>query len=210
MKSILIYKIISKVYDLLDVFYFRKSDTSPRTSVNQYLGRKKLEILDICTGTAANAISIVKTDPAAKVIGIDISRDMLKIAEKKVQKYELPHIKLYEMDATNTKFQNETFDIVLISLVLHEISDELAKKMITEAKRVLKKNGKIIVVEWEKPKSVFQKMMFFPIMVMEPKGFKRFLNLNMKDYFNRYGLNMIDIRHCDYTKVIVLQLFNKC
>lgn len=113
------------------------------------------------------------------------------------------------MDATNTKFQDGIFDIVLISLVLHEISDELAKKMINEAKRVLKKSGKIIVVEWEKPKSVFQKMMFFPIMAMEPKGFKCFLNLNMKDYFEQYGLDIVDIRHCDYTKVIVSRPFEK-
>lgn len=83
MKSILIYKIISKVYDLLDIFYFRHSNMSPRTAVNRYLGYKKLEILDICTGTAANAISIVKMNPNAKVTGIDISRDMLKIAKKK-------------------------------------------------------------------------------------------------------------------------------
>ena len=71
----------------MDVFYLRKSDTSPRMAVNQSLGQKKSEILDICTGTAANAISIAKMNPEARITGIDISKDMLKVAEKKFKNW---------------------------------------------------------------------------------------------------------------------------
>ncbi len=206
MQSALIYKMISRVYDLLDVLYFRKAVTSPRTAVNQFLCDQRLEILDVCTGTAVNAIGIAEKNSKANITGIDISKDMLKIAEKKVRKTGLPNIRLCEMDATDTSFENEAFDIVLISLVLHEISRNLAEKMIKEAKRVLKKNGRIIVVEWEKPRGTFQRIMFYPIQKMEPKGFEKFLNLDMNGFFKTCGLQIVHTRHCNYTKVIELDI----
>jgi len=205
MNSALTYKIIAKVYDLLDVFYFFRKSSSPREAVYDLLSDKDLLILDICTGTASNAIGIADKNRNAKVVGIDLSKEMLKMAKTKVSKKNLDNVKLYAMDATKTKFKDETFDIVLISLVLHEISCKLAEQMLLEARRVLKRDGKIIVVEWEEPKNLIKKLMFFPIRKMEPKGFVEFLKLDLKEYFEHNGLFIEEIKHCDYSKVIKLR-----
>lgn len=81
----LFYKIIAKFYDLLDVIYFRDYENSPRKAVlDRISGDEK--ILDLCTGTATNAIDIAKTKTKTQIVGVDLSGDMLKVAKIKLRK----------------------------------------------------------------------------------------------------------------------------
>lgn len=200
------YKGLSKMYDLLDVLYFKNEERSPRKAVYNFIESNDISILDICTGTATNAIYIATHKKETQVVGIDISKEMLSIAGMKARKYGVQNLKLHEMNATKTSFKDKTFDVVLISLVLHEISGELAEKILLEAKRVLKSGGKILVVEWEEPKSFMKKLQFYPIKKCEPKGFNKFLNLDLEEYFIKFGLETKDFHHCDFSKVYHLKL----
>ena len=92
--------------------------------------------MDLCTGTATNALKIAKANAQSKVIGIDLSKDMLEIAREKAHKADISNIKLYCMDATKLKFKDKCFDKILLSLVLHEIDDDLAEGIIIEAKSI--------------------------------------------------------------------------
>lgn len=51
-----------------------------------------------------------------------------------------------QMDAIELRFKSNYFDKILLSLILHELDEELATKVIMEAKRVLKDNGEIIIL----------------------------------------------------------------
>ncbi len=135
MNSVLFYKFMSGFYDLLDVIYFRKYETSPRKVVNKSINPGD-KILDLCTGTGTNAVNIAKRDKSVVVRGVDISKDMLIIAKSKAKKENLSNTKFFLMDATNMKFKDKCFDKILLSLVLHETDEELAGRMITEAIRV--------------------------------------------------------------------------
>ena len=48
---------MSGFYDLLDVIYFRKYETSPRKIVNESI-KAEDKILDLCTGTGTNAVNL--------------------------------------------------------------------------------------------------------------------------------------------------------
>ncbi len=202
MESLLFYKVMSKTYDILDIIYFKNKDSNPRKALCQYINQQDIKILDICTGTATNVITVANHKRDAKIVGIDISKEMLSIASKKVKKTGLENIKLYQMDATNTEFKNNTFDVVLISLVLHEVPEELAEKILLEAKRVLKPEGRLLVMEWEEPQSLWKRILFYIIRKLEPKGFEQFLQMDIRLYFEKLGLQIMDMKHCDYTKVI--------
>ncbi len=198
------YKIISKGYDLLDVIYFRNFKKSPRKAVLDRIYENE-KVLDLCTGTATNAITIAKEKTNAKIIGIDLSKDMLKVAQNKIRKNGLKNIRLYQMDATHLKFKSNCFDKILISLVLHELDEELAVKIITEANRVLKDGGEIIITEWEPSKQLSKRILFAPIHYSEPKTYRKFIKMDLYSYFGRYGLSIQEDIHCDYTRVIVLK-----
>lgn len=205
MDSLLLYKGLSKIYDLLDIIYFKNNYRNPRKALSNIINKQDAKILDICTGTAANAITIAKRYRNSKIIGIDSSKEMLHIANKKIKINDLNNIKLYKMDATDTTFKDNTFDVILISLVLHEIPQDLARKILLEAKRVLKPEGKILVMEWEEPQKLFEKVLFYPIRKLEPKGFDQFLIMDMKSYFEQFDLEITDMKHCDYTKVLQIR-----
>lgn len=204
MNSVLFYKAMSGFYDLLDVIYFRKYDTSPRKVVNEAI-KDYDKILDLCTGTGTNAVNIAKRNGSVKIVGVDLSKDMLIIAKSKVKKEKLLNIKLCQMDATNMKFKDECFDKIIISLVLHETDESLAASMIKEAIRVLKPDGEIIITEWERSKKLPQKIIFFPIEVLEPKSYKSFVVKNLYSYFEELGLTVVEEVHCDYSKVLKLK-----
>lgn len=199
-----VYKVLARIYDLLDVIYFADHNKSPRKVVNNAIDKKD-KVLDICTGTGTNAIRIAKNKPNAKVAGIDISKDMLRIAKNKVEKEEIDNIKFYCMDASRLKFKDEMFDKISIALVLHEMEDDMAKKLIQEAKRVLKQNGQIIVTEWEPERKAYKKLLFLPIHLLEPKTYRKFIQKDMKQYFEKFDLRIVEIVPCDYSKVIILE-----
>ena len=150
-------------------------------------------------------LPIAKRNASVKIAGVDLSKDMLIIAKSKVKKEKLLNIKLYQMDATNLKFRNECFDKILLSLVLHETDESLAASMINEATRVLKPDGEIIITEWERSKKLLQKVIFFPIEVLEPKPYKSFVVKNLYSYFEEFGLTVVEEIHCDYSKVLKLK-----
>ena len=85
MKTNLFYKLIANVYDLLDVIYFRNYRRSPRKAVIDSISAKD-RILDLCTGTASNAINISKAKPSTSIVGVDLSENMLKVARVKLKK----------------------------------------------------------------------------------------------------------------------------
>lgn len=201
MNSQLIYKVISGFYDLLDVIYFRKDESSPRKVVYELIGPND-KVLDLCTGTATNAINIAKRNAGVKVVGVDLSKDMLTIAKSKVEKANLSNVRIYRMDATKLKFKNEYFDKILLSLVLHEMDEELAAGIISEAFRVLKPDGEIIITEWERSNELLKKIAFSPIEVLEPKPYQSFVVKDLYAYFKEFGLHIVAEYHCDYSKVL--------
>lgn len=204
MKTRLVYKMIAKVYDVLDIVCFRNYERSPRKAVLERVSDND-KILDLCTGTATNAINIASRKTSSQIVGVDLSRNMLKVARSKVKKAQVENVKLYQMNATQTKFKSECFDKILISLVLHELDEELAAKCIIEARRVLKDDGEIIITEWEPSKRVSKCWLFMLLYYLEPKTYRRFIKKDLYSYFLRYGLKVEHYVHCDYTKVIILR-----
>ncbi len=198
------YRLISKIYDLCEIFFFSRKSKSPRQTILNYLPEHPVKILDVCTGTAINGILIAEQKLNSTIVGIDISKDMLAIANKKIAKKQLHNIQTVVMNAVNLDFEANDFDIVIISLVLHEVGKPLAKKILDEAKKVLKPDGLIFVIEWEQPKKLFQKLMFLIVHFLESKNFKHFLELDFNKFFRDNGLKINRIHHCDYTCIFKL------
>jgi len=79
-----------------------------------------------------------------EVTGIDLAPDMLARARQKVEKNGWSHFRLMEMDALNLDFPDSSFDYVMAFHVVTVVPDPV--RMISEAKRVCKPNGKIVIV----------------------------------------------------------------
>ena len=98
-------------------------------------------ILEIGCGT--NTISKKIVDMDANITIIDISEKAIEIAKQHFQE-GIINISCVVMDAENLKFNDNSFDLVYGSGILHHLSIE---KAIVEIKRVLKKDGRAIFYE---------------------------------------------------------------
>lgn len=80
------YSIVSKFYDLIDVFYFNRTKTNPRKGILDLIPNGKLKVLEVCIGTATNSIIIADNRTDTEIIGIDLSKEMLSLAKEKIEK----------------------------------------------------------------------------------------------------------------------------
>jgi FkbM family methyltransferase len=93
--------------------------------------------------------------PAAKIVGaygqvfaLDISDEMIKEVEKKIQKNNIPNIKTVITDENKLNIENSDITFAFISNVLHEIEDK--ENLLAEIKSILVDKGRIAIVEWQK------------------------------------------------------------
>ena len=98
-------------------------------------------ILDVACGTGD--MIEVWSKYSNNIIGLDPSKKMLEIAKKR-----FPNIKFYQGLAQNLPFEKESFDIVSISFGIRNVVE--IDKAIEEFKRVLKKNGILLILEFTK------------------------------------------------------------
>lgn len=117
-------------------------------------------ILDIATGTADFAIEAMKLNPE-KITGVDISAGMLKLGKEKVNKHGLQEkIELKLADSENLPFADNTFDAITVGFGVRNF--EHLEKGIADMYRVLKPGGKMVILEFSKPR-MFPVKQFYKI-----------------------------------------------
>jgi len=129
---------IASFYDLL-LFPFVKSIRHKVLEIAQEYNFKS--ILDVCCGTG-NQLKLLKKHEF-NVSGVDLSDKMLAISN--IGRYKPNCIR---EDATDMSFNNESFDMAMITFGLHEKNRETAESIIHEMKRVTFKNGYIIIIDF--------------------------------------------------------------
>lgn len=140
-------------YDFLNHLLSWNIDRRWRRMLVEYAGIKPGErILDVCTGTGDLAIRFTRSDKSSEIIGIDFSEEMLQIAQKKMERKGLSdRIRLLQGDALHLPFENDSFDVVSIGFGLRNLTDR--KGGILEMARVLKKYGRILILEFAPPRN---------------------------------------------------------
>ncbi|MFP1853308.1 class I SAM-dependent methyltransferase [Lonsdalea quercina] len=110
---------------------------------NAFLNSKK-NVLEVGTATGVTAIELAKLTEC-KITAIDIDENNLSVARDRAESESVAHLISFEKrDATNTKFENKTFDMVFCGNVTSYFDDKV--KAIKEYDRVLKDNGLIAAI----------------------------------------------------------------
>jgi phosphatidylethanolamine/phosphatidyl-N-methylethanolamine N-methyltransferase len=98
-------------------------------------------ILEVGVGTGINTSLYPKN---CQITGIDLSTSMLDKARERVAREALRNVRLLEMDAAQTTFADDTFDIVYAPYLISVVPDPV--KVAREMRRVCKPGGKIIIL----------------------------------------------------------------
>lgn len=87
-------------------------------------------VLDLCTGTGGLLAEFAKA--GANVTGVDISEGMLGLAAKKLSQLGVDHrTRLIRRSVAEIDFPKDSFDIVSVSLAIHEMPDPVRREVLT-------------------------------------------------------------------------------
>lgn len=126
------YNKFSSFYPLVDVFL----GSHKNVLFNEINDLPEGNLLEIGVGNGSH-LQLYKKH---RIIGIDISAEMLGLARKK----SLGNIELLQMDGKALLFEAEQFDYVVLSHVIAVVDNP--EKLLAEVLRVLKPKGKIFIL----------------------------------------------------------------
>lgn len=187
------------VYDGFEILLHPIRDT-----VIRKINPLNKSVLDIATGTGSLAIGLSKS--AVKVVGVDLSAKMLEVAKKKKRNSKLSFI---EMDASEMKFKDNEFDIVTISLGLHDMPLKIRTLVLEEARRVLKKDGCLYILEYSLPETKFLKLISsWFINLYESKYYLDFINSDFDKYLNTFGFEIEEKQNFLFKHLRLIKIIN--
>ncbi len=169
-------------YDFLNRFLSGGIDLYWRKRAIMELSTLKPQnILDVATGTADVAIMTYKLLRPNRIIGIDISEGMLELGRKKIAKLLLnKQIALQTGDSEAIKFSDNTFDAITVAYGVRNFQD--LRKGLGDMLRVLQPGGKLVVLEFSKPKrKIFKSLCNFYMRMVTP-GIGKLFSKNREAY----------------------------
>jgi demethylmenaquinone methyltransferase/2-methoxy-6-polyprenyl-1,4-benzoquinol methylase len=142
---------ISAKYDFLNHFLSLGIDKIWRKKAVKMLREiKPTKILDIATGTGDFAIESLSLSPK-EVVGLDISEGMLEKGREKMVKRKIDHIISMRLgDSENIPYEDNYFDALTVGFGVRNF--ENLEKGLAEMLRVVRPGGKLLILEFSKPK----------------------------------------------------------
>jgi demethylmenaquinone methyltransferase / 2-methoxy-6-polyprenyl-1,4-benzoquinol methylase len=143
---------IAGKYDFFNRFLSGGTDIRWRKkALKQFENNPPQHLLDVATGTADMAIMAEKMLHPPKITGIDISEKMLEIGREKVKKAGYQNvINLETGDSETINYPPATFDAITAAFGVRNFAN--LEKGLAEMYRVLKPGGKLVILEFCKPK----------------------------------------------------------
>ncbi len=155
-------------------------NTIPKTSM----------VVDVGSGNGRHLIPCAKH--CKKVIGLDVSKELLGIVKKKLYKYKLKNVDLIHSDAVNIPLKNNSTDAVLYIATLHNISVRYRRiNTLKEINRILKPGGRAIISVWSRWQDKFRQ--HFLIRMITKFGRNEYGDIDI--YWRQHGLNISRFYH---------------
>jgi len=152
-----------------------------KNAILQLKNDKPRQILDVATGTCDMAIISYKLLRPEKITGIDISGEMLKVGRKKIEKEGLTSvIELQTGDSETINFADNSFDAVTVAFGVRNF--ENLESGLKEMLRVLKPGGKLIVLEFSRPRTKIFRSLYNLYMSIVAPEVARWISRNKKAY----------------------------
>lgn len=158
------YNRIYKRYDLINrLFTFNNDQRWRNITARECLTVHPSNVLDLCCGTGDLTMSLCKkAERNTEITGCDFNLSMLHIAEAKAKRYKYKNLRFIQGNASNLPFATATFDSITIGFGYRNLTFENSKALIhiDEISRVLKKGGRLLILESGVPENIFIRTLY--------------------------------------------------
>lgn len=124
-------------------------------------------LLDVGCGTGTLLKVARQSHPDNEMVGIDIDKKVLEIAKSKLA---FTGIQLINTGAENLRFPDKSFDVVVSTLIFHHLPTEIKRKALLEIKRVLKPNGRFLLVDFGKIVGALKIVYYLEVIIRLPEA----------------------------------------
>jgi ubiquinone/menaquinone biosynthesis C-methylase UbiE len=177
------YDFFSHFYDRFIQLHARKDESGTRSFIVDRAALEHIEKprgLDICCGTGAVLLAFAKRHPHGTIIGCDFSHGMLLAARRKDP---VGGVTLIQGNAARLPFADNIFHAVSCSHALYELKGQDRIKSLHEMKRVVRKDGVVLIMEHEVPTRPLASFMFrLRLMAMGSADAKEFVESGLKPF----------------------------
>jgi phosphatidylethanolamine/phosphatidyl-N-methylethanolamine N-methyltransferase len=132
------YELLAPVYDFVFDWIFAPGRIA---AVDQLAIEQGDSVLEVGIGTGLN---LPLYPPTGRLIGIDLSQEMLDRAVERVQTLAMPNVILKVMDATSMSFGDNEFDKAVATYTISAVPDPVA--VLREMRRVVKPGGTLVIL----------------------------------------------------------------
>lgn len=153
-----------------------------RKRVVDLVGSAPQNVLDVACGPGRQTYRLAKAGHS--VTGIDLSPDMLA----QTKRYPALDLTYLEGDATFMSFPNAAFDVSTISFALHDMPQSLAIDVLKEMKRVTKKQGRMIIVDYNQPCNLISNIFLRLSRGWETRHYWHFIQTGLSTYLEKAEL----------------------
>ncbi|MBE9110705.1 class I SAM-dependent methyltransferase [Nodosilinea sp. LEGE 07298] len=133
-------------YDPITQYVLPPGETWVRESLVKATNGEPRRILDLGCGTGTTTLMLKRRFPQSEVIGLDLSPQMLVMADYKAQEANLD-VAFRHGNAMATGLPAASFDVVCATLLFHETPPAVAKTILSEAFRLLTPGGQMLVLD---------------------------------------------------------------
>jgi ubiquinone/menaquinone biosynthesis C-methylase UbiE len=142
------------VYDLFEPLLLLGKQAEYDSHIIRLLNPSPADrILDLGCGTGVlcrRIADLLDSEAGGLAVGIDAAGKMIRVARKKRGG---PACRFEAMAAENLAFEDRSFDAVVSSLFFHHVPLDLKARALSEAYRVLKPGGRLIIADMHTPTS---------------------------------------------------------
>lgn len=139
----LLYNKLSGIYDIWGTL----TESRARNRAIELAGIKDGQnVLEAAVGTGLAFYEMVKKNPYGQNLGIDLSEGMLEKAKRRLSKLSEARYSLVTGSALDLPAAAESIDVLMNNYMFDLLSSEDMDLALAEFKRVLKKGGKLILV----------------------------------------------------------------
>ena len=133
-------------YDPITQYVLPPGETWVRASLVEAIQGMPRRILDLGCGTGTTTCMLKSQFPKAEVVGLDLSPQMLVVADHKAKAASLD-VAFRHGNAAATGLAAASFDVVCATLLFHETPPAVTKAILRESFRLLRSGGQIVILD---------------------------------------------------------------